>query len=132
MACFSAVDRSLEGAAALRSHGVQGGQAQAQQRVGGGHDGAQPVRRNRGLAQRVLEGGEDLRGAQVGRGRRVDGVEQALRGGSSWTLARAWASVWTAGSGRSGWIRATSRRSVAWAASTARWCEVELAAVVAA
>ena len=70
-----------DGTTALQVTGVQGGQAQAEQRVGGGHDRAQPVRRDGRIAQGVLEGGEDLRGAQVGRDRRVDGVEVPLRDG---------------------------------------------------
>ena len=69
-----------ERAAVLQVGGVEAGQAQAEQGVGGGDHGALAVRGERGLAQRVLQGGEDLRGAQVGRDGRVDGVQQALRG----------------------------------------------------
>ena len=76
MARCSSADRSLAGAAALQVLGGQGGQAQAKQSVGGGHHGALPVRRDGRIAQGVLEGGEDLRRAQVGRDRRVDGVDE--------------------------------------------------------
>src|SRR5213079_1917531 len=69
-----------ERAAVLQVGGVEAAQAQAEQGVGGGDHGALAVRGQRGLAQRVLQGGEDLRRAQVGRGGRVDGVQQALRG----------------------------------------------------
>ena len=63
----------------LQVGGVEAGQAQAEQGVGSGDHGALALRGQRGLAQRVLQGGEDLRGAKVGRGGRVDGVQQALR-----------------------------------------------------
>ena len=81
MACFSAAGQVGERAAVLQVGGFEGGQAQAEQGVGGGDHGALAVRGERGLAQRVLQGGEDLRGAQVGRDGRVDGVQQALRDG---------------------------------------------------
>ena len=73
----------------LQAGGVEAGQAQAEQGVGGGDHGALAVRGERGVAQRVLQGGEDLRGVQVGRDGRVDGVQEALRGGSCAVAATA-------------------------------------------
>src|SRR5579863_10619293 len=51
---------------------LERGEAEAEQRVGGRDHDAQSLDADVGVTQRFLEGGEDLRGRQVGGDRRVD------------------------------------------------------------
>src|SRR5580704_6292729 len=60
------------GPAAVHLAHLEPGEAEAEQRVGGRDHDAQPLGADVGVAERLLEGGEDLRRRQVGGDRRVE------------------------------------------------------------
>src|SRR6202023_3677860 len=58
----------------------QVGEPEAEQGVGGGHDRAQALRGDVRVAERVLQGGKQLRRREVVRDRRVDRLDVRERG----------------------------------------------------